>query len=258
MLVSTQLIEAGVDVDFPVVFRAWAPADSLQQAAGRANRNARLAEGRVVIFAPSDGGQPGDASYKAALARHGQHFGPGRADPDDLAELERYYPERYSLQNLERQRPGRRDRGATRRELDFPAVAARSSSSRSTPSRSRCATAAGSSGRGSTRSSAGCAAGAASAGWGGPAAAARTAALTWPRSPARWPAGPWPPGTRSRSSGTCSNGAAPTTRARHRPGGLRYVPLPGGMLGQHGGDAAVTQHGHEITHPPARWLKWGP
>jgi len=42
--VSTQLIEA-VDMDFPVVFRAWAPADSLQQAVGRANRSARLAEG---------------------------------------------------------------------------------------------------------------------------------------------------------------------------------------------------------------------
>jgi CRISPR-associated endonuclease/helicase Cas3 len=121
-VVSTQLIEAGVDLDFPVVFRAWAPADSLQQAAGRANRSARLAEGRVVIFHPQDGGQPADASYKAALAATNTHFGPGLADPDDLGALESYYPERYALQNLQAADPGfkiQRLRG----HLDFPPVA---------------------------------------------------------------------------------------------------------------------------------------
>lgn len=123
-LVSTQLIEAGVDVDFPVVYRAWAPADSLQQAAGRANRNARLAEGKVVIFRPSDGGQPRDASYKAAVAATEAHFGPGRADPDSLAELERYYPQRYALQDLERTSPGA-EIETLRWEMDFPAVAER-------------------------------------------------------------------------------------------------------------------------------------
>jgi CRISPR-associated endonuclease/helicase Cas3 len=121
-LISTQLIEAGVDVDFPVVYRAWAPADSLQQAAGRANRNARLAEGRVVIFRPSDGGQPRDASYKAALAATEAHFGPGREDPDCLSELERYYPERYALQDLERASTGA-EIEALRSGMDFPAVA---------------------------------------------------------------------------------------------------------------------------------------
>lgn len=99
LLVATQLIEAGADVDFPVVFRAMAPADSLLQAAGRANREGRMTDGgRVVVFAPEDGGQP--PTYKTLVGCTGRQFGPDKADPDDVAALGRYYRDVYKLLNL--------------------------------------------------------------------------------------------------------------------------------------------------------------
>lgn len=122
-VVSTPLIEAGVDVDFPSVYRAWAPAESLQQAAGRCNRDGRMDElGRVVVFRPVDGGTPRDLSYLAALEATAEYFGPSPlAVPDDLEALTGYYAKRYALQGEDRAMGERVEE--LRRDWDFPQVA---------------------------------------------------------------------------------------------------------------------------------------
>jgi len=74
LVVSTQLVEAGVDIDFPVVFRAAAGLDSIAQAAGRCDREGRLTAaagipaGQVYVFLPTECKLRGDFAVTADKA----------------------------------------------------------------------------------------------------------------------------------------------------------------------------------------------
>ena len=97
-LISTQLIEAGVDIDFPVVYRAMAPADSVVQAAGRCNRNGDMRPllGRVVVFDPESGGMPGRTYQGLAEATRFHFVGSQAGAFDDPTALHAYYQDIYA------------------------------------------------------------------------------------------------------------------------------------------------------------------
>ena len=72
IVISTQLIEAGVDIDLPIVYRAMSGLDSIVQAGGRCNREGkRPVPGEVYVFSLSDGGK---AFGAIAQGQHATRF----------------------------------------------------------------------------------------------------------------------------------------------------------------------------------------
>ncbi len=121
-LISTQLIEAGVDVDFPRVFRAACPLDSIIQTAGRCNREGRQSEpGEVTIFRPLDHAvQRGAYEQATKLTEAFLHEHPD-ADLHDPATYAAYFARLYGTLGPAAAQDD--PAYAASAKLDFPAAA---------------------------------------------------------------------------------------------------------------------------------------
>lgn len=96
-VVSTQLIEAGVDIDFPVVYRAIAGVDSIAQASGRCNREGKIERGDVYIFRSTE--RYGQAtSWQRLTAEIGRMVIDTHEDPLSLQAVEAYFQKLYSYE----------------------------------------------------------------------------------------------------------------------------------------------------------------
>ncbi|HUY82744.1 MAG TPA: CRISPR-associated helicase Cas3' [Acidobacteriaceae bacterium] len=94
-VISTQLIEAGVDVDFPVVYRALAGLDSIAQAAGRCNREGKqTGKGQVIVFIPPTQAPPGLLRFGEDACRIVLHERPENPLTPDL--FKSYFTHYYS------------------------------------------------------------------------------------------------------------------------------------------------------------------
>ncbi len=98
-VVSTQLVEAGVDLDFPVVYRAMAGLDSIAQAAGRCNREGDLDKGHTYVFIPpkpSPAGllRKGEDACRSVLHEH-------KGNTLDIDLFKRYFDQLYYTNDLD-------------------------------------------------------------------------------------------------------------------------------------------------------------
>lgn len=121
LLVATQVVEAGVDLDFPVVFRALGPLDRIAQAAGRCNREGALpGKGRVVVFQPAEGSMPPGEEYRSGTDEARMMLEREGFDLHDPNVFREYFRLLYGDVSLDAK--GIQE---LRKQLDYPEVASR-------------------------------------------------------------------------------------------------------------------------------------
>jgi len=96
---STQIIEAGVDFDFPdLLLREKAPLDSMMQAFGRCNRNGN-GKGHCYIFSPIEGNKLTD--YNQGISIVDDLLYKRKMNPHDPETMQAYYRRLYDRRNLD-------------------------------------------------------------------------------------------------------------------------------------------------------------
>lgn len=95
IVVSTQLIEAGVDIDFPVVYRQLSGLDSILQAAGRCNREGKTDYGETMVFSFSEDNQKGFIRFAADTMKDMMSLYPD-ADWFSPETMRQYYEKMYA------------------------------------------------------------------------------------------------------------------------------------------------------------------
>ncbi|MFW6287522.1 MAG: CRISPR-associated helicase Cas3' [bacterium] len=118
LVISTQLIEAGVDIDFPVVFRSMAGIDSIAQASGRCNREGKRDTANVYVFTSSEeyGQAPREIEINISEAKSVFR---NYDDPMSLKGISKYFELLYDQKNIDK-KDILKDIKERARSLEFP------------------------------------------------------------------------------------------------------------------------------------------
>lgn len=98
-VISTQIMEAGIDIDFPVGYRALAGLDSIIQAGGRVNREGKMKSAALYVFDPDSSFTRRTPVYIQQGAEVAEKILREFADPTSLDAIAQYYRNLYDIQD---------------------------------------------------------------------------------------------------------------------------------------------------------------